>query len=103
LPPPEINVEGNQLDPRSELAAQLPAYEQQYRHIAEIVNEQTIIFPEAAGLKHNSCPQADLCSLPTGTSPLLTTVLATLELFAQQSISVVQHKPFGSIVLLRKA
>lgn len=156
LPRPEIDDEGNQLDPRSELAAQLAAYEQ-YRLLAEALNERTMmnrdvfirsIFPEADDVER-PLPQADLDGLlmafrqvlqrlnrevrqqiftetittreqmaivlqrlqhgsmqldellqdSPGRETLVTTVLAILELWRQQSISIVQNKAFGSITL----
>ena len=159
LPRPEIDDEGNAIDPRAELAAQLIAYEQ-YRLLAEELNERPLInrdvfvrriFPEADDVER-PLPQGDLdrlllafrqvlkrvsgevrhqiftetmsmreqmsvvlqrlrtgglpldellCDSP-GREALVTTVLAILELWRQQSINVVQSEAFGSIMLLPK-
>ncbi len=157
LPRPEIDDEGNAIDPRSELAAQLLAYEQ-YRLLAEELNEQPQmnrdlfvrrIFPEADDVER-PLPQADLDALivafravlkrvngevrhqiftepmnmreqmvfvlqhlqhgsiqldallhdSPGLDALVTTILAILELWRQQSITVLQREQFGPIMLL---
>jgi len=70
LPRPEVDEEGNEIDPREELVAQLIAYEQ-YRMLAEEINERPrvgrdvftrCIFPEA-GLVERPLPEADLAAL----------------------------------------
>jgi segregation and condensation protein A len=67
LPRPEVDEEGNEIDPRQELVAQLIAYEQ-YRMLAEEINERPrvgrdvftrCIFPEA-GMVERPLPEADL-------------------------------------------
>jgi len=159
LPRPEIDDEGNAIDPRAELAAQLIAYEQ-YRLLAEDLNARPLmhrdvfvrsIFPEADDVQR-PLPQGDLDALllafrrvlkrvsgeirhqiftetmsmreqmsmvlqrlrvggialdellydSPGREALVTTVLAILELWRQQSITVVQSEPFASIMLLSK-
>ncbi len=159
LPRPEIDDEGNEVDPRAELAAQLIAYEQ-YRLLAEELNERPLmrrdvfirsIFPESddverplpegdldallmafrnvlkrvggevrhqiftetmsvreqmsmvlQGLKHGGIQLDELLRDSPGREALVTTVLAILELWRQQSISVVQSESYGSITLLPK-
>lgn len=70
LPRPELDEEGNEIDPRAELAAQLIAYEQ-YRTLAEELNERPLlgrdvfartIFPEAETVER-PLPEADLDAL----------------------------------------
>ncbi len=70
LPRPEVDEEGNEIDPRAELAAQLIAYEQ-YRMLAEELNERPRlgrdvftrpIFPEADEVER-PLPEADLDAL----------------------------------------
>lgn len=159
LPRPETDDEGNAVDPRAELAAQLIAYEQ-YRLLAEQLNEQPrlgrdvfirSIFPESKEVER-PLPEADLDALliafravlkrvggevrhqifsetmsvrqqmtfvldsvsaggmqldellagMPGREPLVTTVLAILELWRQQLIIVVQSENYGSITLLAK-
>jgi len=159
LPRPEIDEEGNEIDPRAELAAQLLAYEQ-YRMLAEELNELPrlgrdvfvrCIFPEAKDVQR-PLPEADLDALlmafravlkrvggevrhriftetmsvrermatvlerlrkggigldelladEPGREALVTTVLAILELWRQQMISVVQSEALGAITLLPK-
>lgn len=159
LPRPEIDEEGNQIDPRAELAAQLIAYEQ-YRMLAEELNERPrlgrdvfvrSIFPESKDVER-PLPEADLDALlmafravlkrvggevrhqifnetmsvrermatvlerlrqggiqldelladEPGREALVTTVLAILELWRQQTITVVQSESLGSITLLPK-
>jgi len=157
LPRPEIDDEGNSVDPRSELAAQLIAYEQ-YRLLAEALNAQPMmnrdvfarsIFPESDDverplpladldallvafrsvlkrvngevrhhiftepmnmreqmafvldrLQHGSMQLDELLSDAPGREALVTTVLAILELWRQQSITVLQREHFGPIMLL---
>jgi len=159
LPRPEIDDEGNEVDPRAELAAQLIAYEQ-YRLLAEELNERPLmrrdvfirsIFPESDDVER-PLPEGDLDALllafrnvlkrvggevrqqiftdtmsvreqmsmvlqrlksggmqldelladSPGREALVTTVLAILELWRQQSITVVQEKNYGAITLLPK-
>jgi segregation and condensation protein A len=159
LPRPEIDDEGNEIDPRAELAAQLIAYEQ-YRMLAEELNERPrigrdvftrSIFPEADEVER-PLPEADLDALlmafrnvlkrvggevrhhiftdtisvreqmtavlgqlqhggiqldefllaNPGREVLVTTILAILELWRQQTITVVQSESYGSISLLPK-
>jgi len=160
LPRPEVDDEGNEIDPRAELAAQLIAYEQ-YRMLAEQLNEQPLmrrdvftrsLFPEIEDVER-PLPKADLDALllafrnilkrvggevrhhifsetmsvreqmgvvlerlggsggmqldellrdTPGREALVTTVLAILELWRQQSISVVQHENYGAVTLLLK-
>jgi len=160
LPRPEVDDEGNEIDPRAELAAQLIAYEQ-YRMLAEQLNEQPLmqrdvftrsLFPDVEDVER-PLPQADLDALllafrnilkrvggevrhhifsetmsvreqmgvvlerlghcggmqldellhnSPGREALVTTVLAILELWRQQSISVVQHENYGAVMLLLK-
>jgi len=157
LPRPEIDNEGNAIDPRAELAAQLVAYEQ-YRLLAEALNEQPqmnrdvfarCIFPEADDverplpladldalllafrqvlkranrdvrhqiftepmnmreqmafvlqrLQHGSMQLDELLQDSPGRDALVTTILAILELWRQQSITVLQREHFGAIMLL---
>ncbi|GAV19084.1 segregation and condensation protein A [Mariprofundus micogutta] len=159
LPRPEMDEEGNAIDPRAELAAQLIAYEQ-YRLLAEELNERPrlgrdvfvrSIFPESRDVER-PLPEADLDALllafravlkrvggevrhriftetmnvrermstvlqrlhkggmqldelladEPGREALVTTVLAILELWRQQTITVVQTESLGSITLLPK-
>ncbi len=159
LPRPEMDDEGNEIDPRAELAAQLIAYEQ-YRMLAEELNERPLmqrdvfvrsIFPESDDVER-PLPEGDLDALllafrnvlkrvggevrhqiftetmsvreqmimvlerlksggmqldellrdSPGREALVTTVLAILELWRQQSIAVVQEKNYGAITLLPK-
>jgi len=159
LPRPEIDEEGNEIDPRAELAAQLIAYEQ-YRLLAEDLNERPrisrdvftrSIFPEADEVER-PLPEGDLDALllafrnvlkrvggevrhhifadtmsvreqmtavierlrhggiqldefllgNPGREMLVTTILAILELWRQQVITVVQSENYGSITLLPK-
>lgn len=159
LPRPEIDDEGNAIDPRAELAAQLIAYEQ-YRMLAEELNERPrlgrdvfvrSIFPEADEVDR-PLPDGDLDALllafravlkrvggavrhqifsetmsvrermttvlerlraggmqldellagEPGREALVTTVLAILELWRQQTITVIQSENYGSITLLPK-
>lgn len=159
LPRPELDDEGNEIDPRAELAAQLIAYEQ-YRLLAEQLAERPrlgrdvfarSIFPEAASVVR-PLPEGDLDALllafrhvlkrvggevrhqifaetmsvreqmrtvlerltsgslqldellqdTPGREALVTTVLAILELWRQQSISVVQSNCYGPVTLLAK-
>ncbi len=157
LPRPETDEEGNEIDPRAELAAQLIAYEQ-YRMLAEELNERPRvgrdvfvrpIFPEADEVER-PLPKADLDALlvafrhvlkrvggevrhhiftdtmsvreqmgvileklsgggmqldellrdQPGREALVITVLAILELWRQQSLTVVQSECYGAIMLL---
>lgn len=159
LPRPELDEEGNEIDPRQELVAQLIAYEQ-YRMLSEQIDEfprigrdvfLRTIFPEA-GEVERPLPEADLDALLTafrnvlkriggevrhhiftdtmsvreqmayvmdrlrsgsiqldvllldmpGREALVTTVLAILELWRQQAISVIQSECYGSVTLLPK-
>ena len=159
LPRPEMDDEGNEIDPRAELAAQLIAFEQ-YRMLAEDLNERPrisrdvftrSIFPEANEVER-PLPEADLDALllafrnvlkrvggevrqhiftdtmsvreqmtavleqlrhggiqldefllaNPGREVLVTTILAILELWRQQTITVVQSESYGSITLLPK-
>ncbi len=159
LPRPEVDDEGNEIDPRAELAAQLIAYEQ-YRMLAEELGERPLmgrdvfvrsIFPEADDVER-PLPEGDLDALllafrsvlkrvggevrhqiftetmsvreqmtvvlqglrqggmqldellrdSPGREALVTTVLAILELWRQQTITVVQSESYGSITLLPK-
>ena len=159
LPRPEIDDEGNEVDPRAELAAQLIAYEQ-YRMLAEELNERPrigrdvftrSIFPESNEVER-PLPEGDLDALllafrnvlkrvggevrhqifsdtmsvreqmtavleqlnhggiqldefllaNPGREVLVTTILAILELWRQQTITVVQSENYGSISLLLK-
>lgn len=159
LPRPEIDDEGNEVDPRAELAAQLLAYEQ-YRMLAEELGERPqlrrdlftrSVFPEADNIER-PLPEGDLDALllafrqvlkrvggevrhqifsetisvreqmsvvlerlsdtalqldelligTPGREALVTTVLAILELWRQQSISVIQGENYGAITLLRR-
>ena len=157
LPRPEMDEEGNEIDPRAELTAQLIAYEQ-YRLLAEELNERPRIgrdvftrsvFPESEAVER-PLPEADLDALlmafrhvlarvggevrhhiftdtmsvrqqmaavlerlkhggmqldeflqgSPGREALVTTILALLELWRQQTIIVVQSESYGSITLL---
>lgn len=159
LPRPELDDEGNEIDPRAELAAQLIAYEQ-YRLLAEQLGERPrlgrdlfarSVFPEAANIVR-PLPEGDLDALlmafrhvlkrvggevrhqifaetmsvreqmravlerltsgslqldellqdTPGREALVTTVLAILELWRQQNISVVQSDCYGPVTLLAK-
>jgi segregation and condensation protein A len=159
LPRPEMDDEGNEIDPRAELAAQLIAFEQ-YRMLAEELDERPrigrdvftrCIFPEADEVER-PLPEADLDALllafrnvlkrvggevrhhiftdtmsvreqmtavleqlshggiqldefllaNPGREVLVTTILAILELWRQQTITVVQSESYGSISLLLK-
>ncbi|ATX81697.1 condensin subunit ScpA [Mariprofundus ferrinatatus] len=159
LPRPEIDDEGNAIDPRAELAAQLIAYEQ-YRMLAEELDERPrlgrdvfvrSIFPESDAVER-PLPEGDLDALllafravlkrvggevrhqifsetmsvrermgtvlerlskggmqldellagEPGREALVTTVLAILELWRQQTITVIQSENYGSITLLPK-
>ncbi len=159
LPRPEVDDEGNEIDPRAELAARLIAYEQ-YRMLAEELGERPLmgrdvfvrsIFPEADDVER-PLPEGDLDALllafrsvlkrvggevrhqiftetmsvreqmtvvlqglrqggmqldellrdSPGREALVTTVLAILELWRQQSITVVQNENYGAITLLPK-
>ncbi len=159
LPRPEVDEEGNAIDPRQELVAQLIAYEQ-YRMLAEELNELPRVgrdiflrslFPEAENVER-PLPEADLDALLTafrqvlkrvggevrqhiftetisvreqmgivlerlaqgrlqldellhdqpGREPLVTTILALLELWRQQLVTVIQSELYGSITLMRK-
>jgi len=159
LPRPELDDEGNEIDPRAELAAQLIAYEQ-YRMLSEELNERPRlgrdlflrpVFPESKEVAR-PLPEADLDGLlvafrtvlkrvggevrhriftetmsvrermatvlerlckggilldelladEPGREALVTTLLAILELWRQQAITVVQSENLGSITLLIK-
>jgi len=159
LPRPELDEEGQVIDPRQELVAQLIAYEQ-YRMLAEELNELPrvgrnvflrSVFPEAENVER-PLPEADLDALLTafrqvlkrvggevrqhiftetisvreqmgvvlerlekgrlqldeflrdqpGREPLVTTILALLELWRQQLVTVIQSELYGSITLMRK-
>ncbi len=160
LPRPEVDDEGNEIDPRAELAAQLIAYEQ-YRMLAEQLNERPLmgrdvftrsVFPETEDVER-PLPQADLDALllafrnilkrvggevrhhifsetmsvreqmgvvlerlgdsggmqldellrdTPGREALVTTVLAILELWRQQHISVVQNENYGAVTILKR-
>jgi len=78
LPRPELDDEGNAIDPREELVAQLLAYEQ-YRLIAESLDAlpriqrdvfKRCIFPEADDVER-PLPEADLDDLLTAFSQVL--------------------------------
>jgi len=157
LPRPQLDDEGNAIDPRAELAAQLIAYEQ-YRLLAEELNERPrlgrdvfarSIFPESADVER-PLPEGNLDALllafrhvlkrvggkvrhqifvetmsvreqmnmvlerlrcgglqldellqdTPGREPLVTTMLAILELWRQQNITVVQSECYGPVTLL---
>ncbi|MFQ5518883.1 MAG: segregation and condensation protein A [Mariprofundus sp.] len=159
LPRPEVDEEGNEIDPRAELAAQLIAYEQ-YRMLAEELGERPLmrrdvfvrsIFPESDEVER-PLPEGDLDALlmafrnvlkrvggeirhqifsetmsmreqmgfvlqrlqhgglqldemlreSPGREALVTTVLAILELWRQQSITVIQSENYGPVTLLPK-
>ncbi|MDX8407623.1 MAG: segregation/condensation protein A [Mariprofundaceae bacterium] len=157
LPRPEVDEEGNTIDPRAELAAQLIAYEQ-YRMLAEELGERPRlgrdvfarpIFPEAdevqrplpapdldamlvafrrvlkrvggevrhhifsdtmsvreqmglilERLAHGGMQLDELLMDQPGREALVITVLAILELWRQQSLTVVQSECYGAITLL---
>jgi len=78
LPRPEVDDEGNAIDPREELVAQLLAYEQ-YRLIAESLNElprvqrdvfKRSVFPESKEVER-PLPEADLNDLLAAFSHVL--------------------------------
>lgn len=160
LPRPEVDEEGEEIDPRSELVAQLLAYEQ-YRMAAEDLDERPrlgrdvftrSVFPEA-GEVERPLPEADLDALlmafrqvlrriggqvrhhvfmdtmsvreqmsmilsrlerggvmleelladQPGREPLVTTILAILELWRQRTLTVVQSDCYGAISLVPAA
>lgn len=159
LPRPEIDDEGNPIDPREELVAQLIAYEQ-YRVLAEELDARPrhgrdlfrrSIFPEAKmverplaepdldalllafrnvlkrvggevrhqvfmetmsvreqmqmvmeGIKGGSVQLDELLTKQPGREALVTTILAILELWRQQLITVIQSECYESITLLAK-
>ncbi|MDQ7010912.1 MAG: segregation/condensation protein A [Mariprofundaceae bacterium] len=159
LPRPEVDEEGNAIDPREELVAQLLAYEQ-YRMLAEELDERPrrgrdvffrSVFPEAKDVER-PLPEADLDALllsfrrvlrrvggevrhhiftetisvreqmgfvlerirkggvqldellrgRPGREALVTTILAILELWREQAITVVQSDCYGTVSLLPK-
>jgi len=159
LPRPQLDDEGNTIDPRAELAAQLITYEQ-YRLLAEQLNERPrldrdvfarSIFPEAANVER-PLPEGNLDALllafrrvlkrvggearhqifvetmnvreqmrmllarltfgglqldeflqdTPGREALVTTMLAILELWRQQNITVIQSSCYGPVTLLAK-
>ncbi|MES0372567.1 MAG: segregation/condensation protein A [Mariprofundaceae bacterium] len=159
LPRPEIDDEGNPIDPREELVAQLIAYEQ-YRVLAEELDARPrhrrdlfrrSIFPEAKmverplaepdldalllafrnvlkrvggevrhqvfmetmsvreqmqmvmeGIRAGSVQLDELLIKQPGREALVTTILAILELWRQQLITVIQSECYESITLLAK-
>jgi len=159
LPRPEIDDEGNPIDPREELVAQLIAYEQ-YRLLAEELDARPrrgrdvflrSIFPESKqverplaepdldalllafrnvlkrvggeirhhvfmdtmsvreqmqvvmkGIRGGSVQLDELLRDQPGREALVTTVLAILELWRQQLITVIQSDCYESITLLAK-
>ncbi|MDX8404307.1 MAG: segregation/condensation protein A [Mariprofundaceae bacterium] len=159
LPRPEIDDEGNPIDPREELVAQLIAYEQ-YRVLAEELDARPrhrrdlfrrSIFPEAKmverplaepdldalllafrnvlkrvggeirhqvfmetmsvreqmqmvmeGIRGGSVQLDELLTKQPGREALVTTILAILELWRQQLITVIQSECYESITLLAK-
>ena len=159
LPRPEIDDEGNPIDPREELVAQLIAYEQ-YRVLAEELDQRPrrgrdiflrSIFPESklverplaepdldallmafrnvlkrvggevrhqvfmetmsvreqmqivmSGIRRGSIQLDELLREQPGREALVTTVLAILELWRQQLITVIQNDCYGSVTLLAK-
>ncbi len=159
LPRPEIDDEGNPIDPREELVAQLIAYEQ-YRVLAEELDARPrrgrdiflrSIFPESKlverplaepdldalllafrgvlkrvggevrhqvfmetmsvreqmqvvmkGIRGGSVQLDELLRGQPGREALVTTVLAILELWRQQLITVIQNDCYESITLLAK-
>jgi segregation and condensation protein A len=159
LPRPEIDDEGNPIDPREELVAQLIAYEQ-YRLLAEELDARPrrgrdlflrSIFPESKlverplaepdldalllafrgvlkrvggevrhrvfmdtmsvreqmqvvmkGIRGGSVQLDELLRDQPGREALVTTVLAILELWRQQLITVIQSECYESVTLLAK-
>ena len=159
LPRPEIDDEGNPIDPREELVAQLIAYEQ-YRVLAEELDARPrrgrdvflrSIFPESKqverplaepdldamllafrnvlkrvggeirhqifmdtmsvreqmqvvmnGIQKGSIQLDELLREQPGREALVTTVLAILELWRQQLITVIQNECYESVTLLAK-
>ena len=159
LPRPEIDDEGNPIDPREELVAQLIAYEQ-YRLLAEELDIRPrrgrdlflrSIFPESKqverplaepdldalllafrgvlkrvggeirhqvfmdtmsvreqmqvvmkGIRGGSVQLDELLRDQPGREALVTTVLAILELWRQQLITVIQNECYESVTLLAK-
>ncbi|MDT8376130.1 MAG: ScpA family protein [Mariprofundaceae bacterium] len=159
LPRPEIDDEGNPIDPREELVAQLIAYEQ-YRVLAEELDARPrrgrdvflrSIFPESKlverplaepdldalltafrnvlrrvggeirhhvfmdtmsvreqmlvvmnGIRGGSIQLDELLRDQPGREALVTTVLAILELWRQQLITVIQNECYESVTLLAK-
>ena len=159
LPRPEVDEEGNEIDPREELVARLIAYEQ-YRMLAEEIHARPMlgrdvfcrcIFPESECIER-PLPEADLDALlvafrhvlervggevrhqvfmetmsvreqmqkvmerlaqgslqldeflrdQPGREALVTTVLAILELWRQQVLTVIQSSNYGAITLLTR-
>jgi segregation and condensation protein A len=159
LPRPQVNEEGEELDPRAELVAQLIAYEQ-YRMAAEELDERPrlgrdvfarAVFPEAKEVER-PLPEPDLDAVllafrsvlkriggqvrhhvfmdtisvreqmgvvlerlqrggaqleelldgQPGREPLVTTILAILELWRGQAITVIQIESYGSISVMLK-
>ena len=159
LPRPETDDEGNPIDPREELVAQLIAYEQ-YRLLAEELDARPrrgrdvflrSIFPESKqverplaepdldamllafrnvlkrvggeirhqvfmdtmsvreqmqvvmnGIQKGSIQLDELLREQPGREALVTTVLAILELWRQQLITVIQNECYESVTLLAK-
>jgi len=159
LPRPETDDEGNPIDPREELVAQLIAYEQ-YRLLAEELDARPrrgrdvflrSIFPESKqverplaepdldamllafrnvlkrvggeirhqvfmdtmsvreqmqvvmnGIQKGSIQLDELLRDQPGREALVTTVLAILELWRQQLITVIQNECYESVTLLAK-
>lgn len=158
LPRPELNEEGEEIDPRAELVAQLLAYEQ-YRMLAEEIDERPRLgrdvfsrtaFPEA-DMVERPLPEPDLDALllafrnvlkrvggevrhhvfldtmsvreqmgvvlerlkrggvvldelldKPGRELIVTTILALLELWRQQAITVIQNENYATISILPK-
>lgn len=157
LPRPELDEEGEEIDPRAELVAQLLAYEQ-YRLLSDELNEYPrvgrevalrCVFPESEQIER-PLPEPDLDALliafrrvlrrvggkvshqifmdtmsmreqmsriverldrggvqleeflreQPGREPLVTTLLAILELWRQHTITVVQNDCYGAVSLL---